>query len=235
VPIRSGSHCVGYGFFYEFQLIAVQLVDSQFFPWWRHQTWSGFPDWLIEWLLYGTSAQKGYWCQETLLNQIWSRFVDKYNCIWRNVDWPASWHISTKSYQWRWKCGCSLTSPSPGVFNGISQLGHPQTVIIRRETMSAILGTVMANYFRFAAAILKISQNPLAQPQTIEIRRRNTSVTLGHHFLSAATNVKNGQYWLEQSQEVQIQRGMTSTAPYRYLTHRETFKSASATFDNVYQ
>jgi len=67
-------------------------------------------DWFIYWLLYGTSAQKGYWCQETLLNKIWSRFVDKYNCVWRNANWPASWHISTKTYQWQWKCGCSLTS-----------------------------------------------------------------------------------------------------------------------------
>jgi len=41
---------------------------------------------------------------------LWSRFVNKYNCAWRNADWPASWHISTKSYQWQWKCGCSLTS-----------------------------------------------------------------------------------------------------------------------------
>jgi len=45
-----------------------------------------------------------------LLNKIWSRFVDKYNCVWRNADWPASWNISTKSYQWQWTCGCSLTS-----------------------------------------------------------------------------------------------------------------------------
>jgi len=30
--------------------------------------------------------------------------------VWRKADWPASWHISTKSYQWQWKCGCSLTS-----------------------------------------------------------------------------------------------------------------------------
>jgi len=37
---------------------------------------------------------------------------DKYNCVWRNADWPAPWHISTKSYQWQWKCGCSLTSCS---------------------------------------------------------------------------------------------------------------------------
>jgi len=22
-----------------------------------------------------------------LLNKIWSRFVDKYNCVWRNADW----------------------------------------------------------------------------------------------------------------------------------------------------
>jgi len=50
--------------------------------------------------------------QETLLNKIWSRFVDKYNCIWRKADWPASWHISTKSYQWQWKCRCNLTSCS---------------------------------------------------------------------------------------------------------------------------
>jgi len=42
--------------------------------------------------------------------EIWSRFVDKYNCVWRNADWPASWDISTKRYQWQWKCGCSLTS-----------------------------------------------------------------------------------------------------------------------------
>jgi len=40
-----------------------------------------------------------------LLNKIWSKFVDKYNCVWRNADWSASWHISTKSYQWQWKCG----------------------------------------------------------------------------------------------------------------------------------
>jgi len=44
-----------------------------------------------------------------LLNKIWSRFVHKYNYVWRNSDWLASWHISTKSYQWQWKCGCSLT------------------------------------------------------------------------------------------------------------------------------
>jgi len=43
---------------------------------------------------------------------IWSKFVDKYNCVWRNADWPASWHISTKSYHWQWRCGCSLTSCS---------------------------------------------------------------------------------------------------------------------------
>jgi len=67
-------------------------------------------DWLIDWPLYGKSAQKGYKWQETLLNKIWSSFVDKYNCVWRNADWPASWHINTKSYQWQWKCGCSLTS-----------------------------------------------------------------------------------------------------------------------------
>jgi len=66
-------------------------------------------DWLIDWLLYGTSAQKGYYCQKTLLNKIWSRLIDKYNCVWRNADWPVSWHISTKSYQWQWKCRCSLT------------------------------------------------------------------------------------------------------------------------------
>jgi len=47
---------------------------------------------------------------KTLLNKIWSRFIDKYNCVWRNADWLASWHISTKIYQWQWKCGCSLTS-----------------------------------------------------------------------------------------------------------------------------
>jgi len=42
------------------------------------------------------------------------KFVDKYNCMWRNADWSASWHMSTKSYQWQWKCGCSLTScPGP--------------------------------------------------------------------------------------------------------------------------
>jgi len=44
---------------------------------------------------------------------IWSRFLyrlDKDNCVWRNADWPASWHISTKSYRWQWKSGCSLTS-----------------------------------------------------------------------------------------------------------------------------
>jgi len=29
--------------------------------------------------------------------------VDKYNCVWRNADRPASWRISTKSYQWQWK------------------------------------------------------------------------------------------------------------------------------------
>jgi len=51
---------------------------------------------LIDWLLYGTSAQKGYQCQETLLNNISSRFVDKYNYVWRNADWRASWYISTK-------------------------------------------------------------------------------------------------------------------------------------------
>jgi len=37
---------------------------------------------LIDWLLNGTSAQIGYSYQETLLNKIWSRFVDKYNCVW---------------------------------------------------------------------------------------------------------------------------------------------------------
>jgi len=45
-----------------------------------------------------------------LLNKIWSRLVDKYNCVWRNTNWPASCHISTKSYQWLWNYGCSLTS-----------------------------------------------------------------------------------------------------------------------------
>jgi len=46
------------------------------------------------------------------LNKIWSSFADKCNCVWRNADWPASWPISTKNYQWQWKCGCSLTSLS---------------------------------------------------------------------------------------------------------------------------
>jgi len=45
-----------------------------------------------------------------MLNKKLSRFVDTYNCVWKNADWSALWHISTKSYQWQWKCGCSLTS-----------------------------------------------------------------------------------------------------------------------------
>jgi len=56
-----------------------------------------------------------HWCQVNKqvvpkLSLVWSRFVDKYTCVWRNADWPASWHISTKSYQWQWKCGCSFAS-----------------------------------------------------------------------------------------------------------------------------
>jgi len=38
---------------------------------------------MIDLLLYGTSAQKGYQCQEKLLNKIWSRSVDRYSCVWR--------------------------------------------------------------------------------------------------------------------------------------------------------
>jgi len=36
---------------------------------------------------------------------MWSKFVDKYNCVWRNADWLSSWHISTKSYLWQWLIG----------------------------------------------------------------------------------------------------------------------------------
>jgi len=55
--------------------------------------------------------------------KIWSRFVDKYNRVWRNADWPASWHISTKSYQWQWKCGWSLTScPGREHFKNMGQM-----------------------------------------------------------------------------------------------------------------
>jgi len=67
----------------------------------------------INWLIDCFTAhqhRKAIRCQETLLNKIWSSFVDKYNCVWRNADWPTSRQINTKSYQWQWKCGCSLTS-----------------------------------------------------------------------------------------------------------------------------
>jgi len=72
---------------------------------------------LIDWLtaLRHISTDRHRQCQETLLNKIWSRFVDKYNCVWRNADWPALWHItdiSTKSYHasvtikiWRFRVG----------------------------------------------------------------------------------------------------------------------------------
>jgi len=40
---------------------------------------------LTDWLLYGTSAQKGYQCHDTLLNKIWSRFVDKYNTVYEDT------------------------------------------------------------------------------------------------------------------------------------------------------
>jgi len=35
--------------------------------------------------------------------------------LWWNADQPASWHNSTKSYQWQLKCRCSLTS-CPGLY-----------------------------------------------------------------------------------------------------------------------
>jgi len=62
-------------------------------------------------LLNSTSAHQHYLShkyQEKVEHMIWSRFVDKYNSVWRNAEWPASRHISTKSYQWQWKWGCSL-------------------------------------------------------------------------------------------------------------------------------
>jgi len=53
----------------------------------------------IDWLIGCFTAhqhRKAITSQEMLLNKIWWRFVYKYNCVWRNADWPASWHISTK-------------------------------------------------------------------------------------------------------------------------------------------
>jgi len=53
-------------------------------------------DWLIDcWLtaLWHISTER--LCKETLQNKIgiWWRFVDKNNCVWRNADWPALWHL----------------------------------------------------------------------------------------------------------------------------------------------
>jgi len=68
---------------------------------------SGLIDWLTA--LWHISTER-LLEPRNVAKKIWSRFVAKYNCVWGNADWPTSWHISTKSYQWQWKCGCSLTS-----------------------------------------------------------------------------------------------------------------------------
>jgi len=68
-----------------------------------------FYDWLIEYFM-----AVWHFSTERLLVprnvKILSSFVDKYKFVWRDADWPASWHISTKSYQWQWKCRWSLAS-----------------------------------------------------------------------------------------------------------------------------
>jgi len=94
--------------------------------------WLSIGDWLIDCF----TAHQHWKYQETLLIKIWSRFIEKYNCVWRNTDWPASWHISTKSYQWQWKCKCSLTS-CPGHHSIWMQFNvMPRTDVVYEETQT---------------------------------------------------------------------------------------------------
>jgi len=60
-----------------------------------------------------------------------SSSMQNYRQDWPHLDadWLASWHISTKSYQWQWKCGCSFTS-SPG---------HPHRVMSRAVSVCSYI------------------------------------------------------------------------------------------------
>jgi len=60
--------------------------------------------------------------------------------VWRNADWPASWHISTKSYQWQCKCGCSLTS-CPGQYTVYRRLNVRDLVVWWSAAIQCIVKT----------------------------------------------------------------------------------------------
>jgi len=130
-----------------------------------------------------------------LLNKILSRFIDKYKCAWRNADWPASWHISTKSYQWQWKCGCSLTS-WPGDHSVWLQFNvMPRTEICGRSWNILIIYLGNFDYNKLNRIDMVCKWN-LPQPNSIECHCQSTNIVMYNNAIMYLSITTYAKYWL---------------------------------------